>query len=280
MRAVKQGENGMERIEGRTAFVTGAAGGIGLGIAEALIATGAKVVLADLDQREVERQAERLGSSAAPFVFDVTDRAAWREAQVFAERWGGPVDILVNNAGVGPDMQPLADMAPENFDCLLRIKLNGSFNGVHTFAPSMRERGIGHVVNTASMAGLTITARLGAYTTAMFGLVGMSEVLRAELAPYGVGVSVLCPGRVASRLADTTRVITGVALPTAETPSRVPMPASSSLRVLEPGVVGQMVVEAVRADELYILTHGEYAELVEARGARLIEAFSRVPRHG
>jgi len=266
----------MEKIEGRTALVTGAAGGIGLGVAEALLRAGARVVLTDVDHNELERQAQRLGPSAAAFVLDVRDLAAWAQARAFAESWSGPVDILVNNAGIGPDVQPLADMRPESFDLLLRIKLNGSFNGVHTFAAGMRDRGLGHIVNTSSMAGLTATPRLGAYTTAMFGLVGFSEVLRAELAPFGVGVSVLCPGRVASRLMETTTAIAG---PRPQGPNSAPV-TSASASTLEPGVVGDLVVEAIRADHLYIPTHGEYAEAIDERSRRLAEAFRRTPRRG
>jgi NAD(P)-dependent dehydrogenase (short-subunit alcohol dehydrogenase family) len=236
------------------------------------------VVLTDLDREELERQTRRLGPKAASFVLDVADRLAWPEARRFAEAWGGPVSILVNNAGIGPDLRPLTDMSGEGFDLLLRIKLNGSFNGVSTFAPGMRARGEGHIVNTASMAGLTAAARLGAYTTAMFGLVGMSEVLRAELEPYGVGVSVLCPGRTESRLTETTRSIIGEAHPPMQDTDVLPMPASPSKGMIPSRAVGDMVVEAIRANDLYILTHGEYAQIVEQRCRRLAAAFQRSPR--
>src|SRR5690606_20751015 len=255
----------METIEGRTALVTGAAGGIGLGVAEALIEAGAKVVLADLDGPELERPVDRLGASAVGLVLDVAARGAWPEARRVGEAWSGRGGILVNNAGIGPNLPPLADMAPEVFDLMLRIKLQGSFNGVQTFAPGMRERGFGHIVNTASMAGVTATARLGAYTTAMFGLVGMTEVLHAELAPYGVGASVLFPGRINTRLGQTTRAISPQAAP-GEISGPLPLPVSPSLSTLEPREVGDLVVQAIRDDELYIFTHGEYDALIEARG--------------
>jgi NAD(P)-dependent dehydrogenase (short-subunit alcohol dehydrogenase family) len=269
----------MTSIEGRTALVTGAAGGIGLGIAQALIAAGAKVVLSDLDRDELELQVDRLGPNAVGYVLDVADRSAWPDAKRFVEARCGPVDILVNNAGIGPNLQPLADMTPEVFDLMLRIKLNGAFNGVHTFAPGMRDRRVGHIVNTASMAGVTVTPRLGAYTTAMFGLVGMTEVLRVELEPYDVGASVLCPGRVLSRLGETTRAISPQASPT-EISGPLPLPTSPSLSALEPRAVGEIVVDAIRANELYIFTHGEYDEIIDKRGRRLLEAVRRTPRRG
>lgn len=270
----------MERIEGRTAFVTGAASGIGLAIAETLISAGAKVVLSDLNASELRTQAGRLGSRAASFALDVVDRDAWPEARNFAEAWGGPVDILVNNAGIGPNLQPLVDMNPHAFDQLVGIKLDGAFNGIQTFGPSMRERGVGHIVNTASMAGLTVTPRLGAYTTAMFGLVGMSEVLRAELAPFGVGVSVLCPGRIVTQLAATTRAVTGESNPASQPYDTTPMPSSPSRAALDAAVVGALVIEGIRRDEPYILTHGEYLEIVERRSQALAAAFRDVPVRG
>ncbi|MDB5446866.1 MAG: family oxidoreductase [Phenylobacterium sp.] len=268
----------MERIEGRTAFITGAAGGIGLAVAEALLAAGARVVIADRDEPELIRQAQRLGPNAAAFVLDVTDRDRWAEARRFVEARLGPLDILVNNAGIGPDLQPLADMAPATFDLLTAIKLNGTFNGVHTFAAGLRERGEGHIVNTASMAGLTASARLGAYTTAMFGIVGLSEVLRAEMEPHGVGVSVLCPGRVLTRLGETTQAITGAARPAQ--PAGGGASVSPSRSALEPAVVGEAVLEAIRANRLYIVTHGEYRDLVDQRCRRVVSAFDGVPQRG
>jgi NAD(P)-dependent dehydrogenase (short-subunit alcohol dehydrogenase family) len=261
------------RIEGAFAFVTGAAGGIGLGISTALVAAGAQVVLADRDAAAVTQAAERLGERATGIVLDVTDRAAWTEARRVAEAWGGPVDILVNNAAIGPDLHTLVEMTPDTFDLLVRIKLNGSLYGVQSFAPGMQARGCGHIVNTASMAAVTATAMLGAYTTAMFGLLGFSEVLREELAPYGVGVSALCPGRVASRLAETTREAVAMTPPSEASLERVPLPVSPSQVVIEPQDVGKMVLDAIRSNAQYVFTHGEYYAAVERRMHAVLDSF-------
>jgi NAD(P)-dependent dehydrogenase (short-subunit alcohol dehydrogenase family) len=270
----------MENIAGSTAFVTGAANGIGLAIAEALLAAGARVVLADIGRADLESQVERLGANARGFVLDVADRGAWDSARRFVEDWSGPVDILVNNAGIGGDTAPLTDMSGDSFDLLLRIKLNGTFNGVHTFVPGMRDRRSGHVVNTASMAGLTVMPRLGAYTTAMFGLVGLTEVLRSELAPYGVGVSLLCPGRTRTRLSHTTAAINPAPTSLTDVDDVLPVPSSPSLSILEPEAVAAMVLEAIQADELYVLTHPEYADRVATRAAALADAFRLRREHG
>jgi len=255
-------------IKGATAFVTGGASGIGLAIARALAGEGARVAIADIHADWLDAA---LGDASGPeigTVLDVTDRAGWARARDQVEARLGPVDILVNNAGIGPDLNPLADMPPEHFDRLVAIKLTGTFNGIHTFVPGMRERRRGHVVNTASMAGLMASARLGAYTASKFAVVGLSEVLRAELEPHGVGVSVLCPGLTATRLAETS-ARAGV--------SKVSAGPSPARAALDPAIVGDLVVEGIRHNHLHIVTHGEYRPHVERRMARVLDAFDRVP---
>jgi NAD(P)-dependent dehydrogenase (short-subunit alcohol dehydrogenase family) len=249
----------VERIEGRIAFVTGGASGIGLAITEALLAGGARVVIADWSPERLEAESARLGPSVLAHQLDVRDRAGWQRAKQVAEEAFGPVEILVNNAGVAPDQNDLVDMPPEHFDLLVGIMLVGMFNGVHTFGAGMRDRGDGHIVNTASMAGLMASARLGAYTSAKFGAVGLSEVLRAEMESHGVGVSVLCPGLVRTNLGGG-----GGAMDAG----------------IDPSLVGAQVVEAIRRNELYIITHGEYGAVVADRAARIQKAFNEGPRRG
>jgi NAD(P)-dependent dehydrogenase (short-subunit alcohol dehydrogenase family) len=256
----------LERIEGRTALVTGGASGIGLAISEALVAAGARVALVDWDVAALERESARLGDATVAHRLDVTDRAGWAQVARSVEETFGPVEILVNNAGIAPDLNELADMPPETFDRLVGIKLTGTFNGIHTFAAGMRDRGDGHIVNTASMAGLMASAYLGAYTASKFAVVGLSEVLRAELESHGVGVSVLCPGMVHTNLAANS--------PTENERAEMPSGMESGI---DPALVGAQVVEAIRANELYIITHGEYGHIVAARAARLQRAFDAAP---
>ena len=255
-------------ITGAIAFVTGGASGIGFAIGEALHAAGARVVLADIDLDGARTAATRLGERAMALALDVTDRPAWEAARKAVEARFGTVSILVNNAGIGPDLQPLDTMPPGNFDRLVAIKLTGTFNGIQTFVPEMRQLGTGHVVNTASMAGLMASARLGAYTAAKFAVVGLSEVLRAELAPAGIGVSVLCPGLVATNLAATTER-EGIARPAINHPEQG----------MDARLVGEMVLRGIRENRLYIITHGQYLANVSARADRLAEAFADVPSH-
>lgn len=251
----------MQLLAGRNAFVTGGASGIGLAIAESLVEAGARVVLADWDEVALQREAERLGAAVFPQRLDVSDREGWQNAKQAAETAFGVVDLLVNNAGVGPDWSELVDMTPDHFDTLVAISLTGVFNGVHTFGAAMRARREGHIVNTASMSGLVPAARVGAYTAAKFAVVGLSEVLRAEMEPHGVGVSVLCPGSV------RTNFVSG----------QVPVePKFSGPNVaMSPHLVAKRVLEAIRLNELYVVTHPEHRRAVAERADQLLAAFDR-----
>ena len=253
----------MDRIEGRTAFVTGAASGIGLAITEALVASGARVAMTDWDESALNTQATRFGDAVASRRLDVRDRDEWSETARWVETTFGPVEILVNNAGIGPTIGSVAETTPDSFDQMIDIKLTGTFNGIHTFAMGMRDRGSGHIVNTASMAGLIASPQLGAYTAAKFGVVGLSEVLRAELARYGVGVSVLCPGMVRTNLAANAALATNA-----------PEDRDVSMADgIEASFVGDQVVAAIGNDTPYIVTHPEHRAMVAARGDRLLRAF-------
>ncbi len=246
----------MDNIVGRTAFVTGGASGIGLGIAEALIGAGARVVIADWDDTSLTSEAERLGPSAFPVHLDVTERSEWAEAKRLSEEAFGPVEILINNAGVAPDWNELVDMPEEHFDRLIAIMLTGVFNGVRTFVGAMRTRAEGHVVNMSSMVGLIGAARQGAYVAAKFAIVGFSETLRIELQPHGVGVSVVCPGRVRSNLlagnAPTHKLLDDG---------------------MDPSTCAAQMLAAIRQNDLYVITHPEHRSLIAARSERLLSAF-------
>jgi NAD(P)-dependent dehydrogenase (short-subunit alcohol dehydrogenase family) len=249
----------MERIEGRIAMVTGAGSGIGLAISNALLAAGARVVLTDIDAMSLGPVVSQLGPSASALRLDVTSRDDWSRAKEVTEASIGPVEILVNNAGLAPDWNELADMPPAHFDQLVAIMLTGVFNGVHAFAGNMRDRGEGHVVNISSMIGLIGAARQGAYAAAKFGVVGLTEALRAEMQPHGIGVSVVCPGRVRSNLLAGNG------------PSHLDPDEG-----MDPSVVADQVLRAIRQNDLYVITHSDHKSLIADRAARLLDAFDRV----
>jgi NAD(P)-dependent dehydrogenase (short-subunit alcohol dehydrogenase family) len=248
----------MDLSQAKHAFITGGASGIGLGIAQALAARGVAVTVADIDAAALDRAVASRGNRFRGQLLDVRDRDGWIRAKAEAEAAFGPVDVLVNNAGIGPDGAQIADLTYENFDRILGINLVGVFNGVHTFAADMRSRGRGHIVNTASIAGLFATAPgVSAYAPAKFAVVAMSETLHTEFAPHGVGVSVLCPGFVATNIIANTAKISGL--------------ATDYDGDMEPGTgmsseeAGEIVVRGIEADRLYILTHPEMWPVVEAR---------------
>jgi NAD(P)-dependent dehydrogenase (short-subunit alcohol dehydrogenase family) len=267
----------VDALAGKVAFVTGAAGGIGLGIARACVDSGMKVVIADIDATMLEDAAEdlrrRADATVMAVVLDVTDRARWAEVarQVAAEM--GPVQLLVNNAGVSTLGVPFEEVTPELWDRVVAINLTGVFNGMHAFVETMRGAGGGHIVNTSSMGGFFAGARLAPYAATKSAVVALSEALRHEFADSGIGVSVLCPGSVRTRLWRTSRAMRG--LPDRETPPPELTGGSADPSGMDPDEVGRRVLAGVRANDLYIFTHTRYREGMEDRHRRLLEGFDR-----
>jgi NAD(P)-dependent dehydrogenase (short-subunit alcohol dehydrogenase family) len=255
----------MNLNEARHAFVTGGASGIGLGIADALAARGIAVTVADIDEAALARLAGK--PNMRTVLLDTRDREGWARAKAEAEAAFGPVDILVNNAGIGPDGSALADVAPETFDRVIGINLMGVFNGITAFAADMRGRGKGHIVNTSSVAGLfAASPGTNAYSAAKFAVTAISETLRSELAPSGVGVSVLCPGFVMTNIIANTARINGEA----NDYDGGGFPPDA----LTPADVAQMVLAAIEADRLYIISSPELWPMVEGRHNAVEAAFT------
>lgn len=265
----------MKELAGKTAFVTGAASGIGRGIARALAGAGMKVALADIDAATLGAAAAELrglGAEAMAVPLDVTDRAAWAATAREVPAELGPVQVLVNNAGVSTLGLAFNDVTPQVWDRVVAINLTGVYNGIRHFLPGMRDAGAGHIVTTSSMGGLAGSALLGPYAATKAALVGLSEVLWHELAGTGIGVSVVCPGGVRTQIWRTSRAVRG--LPDTDVP---PDDASgqSARATMEADEVGRRVVDGILADELYVLTHPEFRPVVVDRHERLLRAFDR-----
>jgi len=272
-------EQQMKDLHGKVAFVTGGASGIGLGIAGAFVGAGMKVVLADLRQDHINeatagftRQAQSQNVHA--ICLDVTDRNAMAAAAEETERVFGNVHVLVNNAGVGI-AGPFKGITYADWDFGLAVNLGGVINGLQTFLPRIRAHGEGgHVVNTASLAALVpMPAQFVTYVAAKAAVVAISETIRGALAREGIGVSVLCPGPVKTNIHELAKnrpakFGVGDAFRQAEQAGAgVVFPS-----MMEPLEVGALVLKAVMDDALYIITHGEWRPMAEARHAALIAA--------
>lgn len=270
----------MKDLRGKVAFVTGGASGIGLGIASAFVAAGMKAVLADLRQDHIDEATaafRRSGRAASVHAIrvDVSDRAAMAAAADETERVFGKVHVVVNNAGIGIQ-GPFNGITYEDWDFGLAVNLGGVINGLQTFLPRIRAHGEGgHIVNTASLAALVpMPAQYVIYVAAKAAVVTISETIRGELAQDDIGVSVLCPGPVRTNIGELARnrpakFGVGDAFQRAEQAGATHVPFPS---MMEPAQVGQLVLNAVQNDELYIITHGEWRQAAEARHAGLIAA--------
>ena len=256
----------MELTPADHAFVTGGASGIGLGIADALLRRGVKVTIADINDESLAEVLATRDNGLRGVLLDVRDRHQWREAKEKAEEVFGPVTVLVNNAGIAPDGLELADSQPESFERIFAINFFGVYNGIVTFGSSIRSHGRGHILNVASMAGLSSErATAGAYSASKYGVVSLSETLRVEMKPHGVGVSVMCPGLVMTNLpANTARV--------AGKEARGVMPGG-----LDAGVAGEMAVRGIEREDFYILTSFDRDDPIRKRFEEQLAAFARGP---
>ena len=266
----------MDDFANRTAFITGGANGIGLGIARAFARAGARLALADVDAAALGAAKAELAKDTAveTFVLDVRDREAYARAADQTESRLGPVSLLFNNAGVALAI-PAEQMSYETWDFALGVNLGGVVNGIQTFVPRMRARsaqlGGAHVVNTASGAGLATPGAGFLYHTAKFAVVGLSEALRFELQDHGIGVSVLCPGPVATRIMHHTIRTQPASVARLETPMIEAVDAFLNSGV-SPDAVGEMVLRGVRENALYIHTDRIMELAIQARAKALLDA--------
>ncbi|MEN8162250.1 MAG: SDR family NAD(P)-dependent oxidoreductase [Myxococcota bacterium] len=268
----------MEQLEGRVAVITGGASGIGLGMARAFAGAGARLALLDVEKGALASAEKELGGRGAQVIAvrtDVSEPASVDAAAREIEAHYGRVHVLCNNAGVLLQ-RPLAECSAADWRWLLGVNLMGVVHGLERFLPGMRAHGEGgHVVNTASVAGLLALPGLGVYTATKFAVVALSETLRVELAPEGVGVSVLCPGGVRTRIHEAGR----------NRPDALGGPEPAAARSaatdaavetgMDPDRVGACVLRAVQRNDLYVLTHPEFREAVAGRTQGLLDAFDR-----
>lgn len=265
----------MKQLEGKAAFVTGGASGIGLGIALALKRAGMKVVIADIRQDHLDSAAEELGEDEVlALKLDVTDRAAYAAAADAAEARFGKLHLLVNNAGVGV-VGPVEQAAFGDWDWSLTVNLGGVVNGIVTILPRILAHGEGgHIVSTASMSGLMPHPGAVIYTTSKAAVIGMMEAMRGELEPKGVICSAFCPGAVATNIQDSgkTRPDRYADTGYAESDKRRQGSADFGHLFMTKEEVGERVRQGIEADELFICTHKEFLGGVADRAAAMVAA--------
>ncbi|GER23181.1 hypothetical protein NCCP1664_16770 [Zafaria cholistanensis] len=262
-------------LAGATAVVTGGASGIGRGIASTLVARGMNVVVADIDQAALDRAEDELGVlGVATDVTDADSVAALAE-RTMAEF--GAVHLVCNNAGVGP-MAPMNQLTLEDWRWMLEVNLWGVIHGVDAFLPLLeRNTDWGHIVNTSSMSVLAPPPKLGAYVASKAAVMGLTEVLAAELAAAEsvVSASVLIPGPVRTNIAASLRH-----RPATSNGALFDVDISGNgknFRFLDPEQVGELVVDAIGDRRLYIPTHGEWRLQAAERHHRIQSDF---PAHG
>jgi NAD(P)-dependent dehydrogenase (short-subunit alcohol dehydrogenase family) len=253
-------------IAGKTAFVTGGASGIGLEIGRMLMEQGANVMLADMVPERLKAAKADLGN-VETVLCDVADACSLKAAAKTTIETFGKVHIVVNNAGVSLGHTP-GDTPLEDWQWLVDINLMGVINGIEIFTPLIKSHGEGgYFVNTASMSGHLATPQLGAYTATKFAVVGLSESLRMDLEPQGIGVSVLCPGWVKT---DINKAHEGrpSGVEDDEQPSEaMQMVAEAVDNGLSPRFVAEWTVECMKAGRFYIFTHPSMRRWVQKRAA-------------
>ncbi len=269
----------MQDLEGRVAFITGGGSGVGLGMAKAFVAAGMRVAIADVRADHLEEATAELGGAVHAIRLDVTDREAFARAADETERVLGKVHVLCNNAGINL-FNDMADATYQDWDWVLGVNLGGVVNGVVTFVPRIKAHGEGgHVVNTASMAALVAGPGAGIYTTAKFAVHGLSDALRWSLLPHGIGVSMVCPGLVKSKIYESD-LIRPAELSTDVTPAD-----DEFMRILpglheagmEPDEIGEKVVLAIRENRFYVFTHPEHRDELREIFDETIAAFPDEP---
>jgi NAD(P)-dependent dehydrogenase (short-subunit alcohol dehydrogenase family) len=274
----------MRELAGRTAFVTGGASGIGFALAQAFAEAGMKVMLADIETDALAaavRSLHNLGPDVRGVTCDVTDPISVERAANMSYDAFGNVHVVCNNAGVAGG-GGIDDISLDDWRWVLDVNLMGVLHGIRTFLPHIRAHGEGgHIVNTASMAGLVSGLGFTPYSASKFAVVTMSEGLAMRLAPLGIGVTVLCPGFVRTRISESGRN-----RPDRYGPTRTPAPETPAGAFaaqiaelvqsgMDPSDVAACVLTAIREGDFYAFTHPQMRAEVEDRFAGILAAMNK-----
>lgn len=269
----------MQDFAGKVVFITGGASGVGFGMAQAFAEAGMKVVIVDIRTEQLTRaqaRLEQLGAQTLALQLDVSDRDAFARVADKVEATFGAVHVLCNNAGIGL-LGTIESAKYADWDWVLGVNLGGVVNGIQTFLPRILAHGQGgHILATASAAGLFSGVGSGIYTTSKMAVVGLMECLRGEVAQHGIGVSVLCPHLVRTdihlhaslrpdRFNDSGYARSGTASDFD--------PNKAMLEVgMDPLEIGRRVLRGIERNDLYILTHPEIEPIIRERFAAILAA--------
>ncbi len=275
----------MRDLAGKTAFVTGGAGGIGFALARAFAQGGMKVMLADIEADALQAAVESLQEISPDIrgtICDVADAASVERAAQATFNAFGRVHVVCNNAGVAAG-GGIDHISLDNWRWVIDVNLMGVLHGIKSFLPHIRAHGEGgHIVNTASMAGMENELGFSPYGASKFAVVSMSEGLAMQLEPHGIGVSVLCPSFVRTRIGESGRNRPGrygQSKPLDPASPAAAMVAGIATQIeagIDPATVAARVLTAIRENELYIFTHPGMRAKVEARFAAILTAMDRV----
>ena len=271
----------MSQFAGKTAVISGGAEGIGLSIAQALGDEKMNIVIADIDQENLQKagsELEAAGISVLTVALNVADEAQWQEVANQALARFGKIHMVVNNAGVGGDMGPIENQDKKGWQWALDVNLMGVVYGAKIMTPLIKKHGEGGwIVNVASMAGMGGVPYLGAYTATKAAVVALSESWAGELEEQGIHVSVLCPAFVQTRIHESERNRPVQYQPDeVRTSDKNSFPNSTKQMVesgIEVSIVGKRVVEALNDGEFYIFTHPNYRPIMQGRTAAIDAAF-------
>jgi NAD(P)-dependent dehydrogenase (short-subunit alcohol dehydrogenase family) len=271
----------MKDLSGKTAIVTGAASGIGLGIATALAEQGANVVLADIQKDALEQAAHALSGTnkrVMPIRIDVTQEQSVLDALARAEREFGKLHIACNNAGVPMHGTRLIDVSLRDWEFVIGVNMWGVIHGIRHFVPAILKHGEeGHVVNTASVAGVQNRrgTNQGPYSMTKYAVLSLSEALEIELEGTNVGVSVLCPGPIATNIARGARNRPDhMGGPQIRATDEATLSERLATTGLDPKRVGDRVVDAIRTKTFYAFVSAVPADVIRARHRRIEEALN------
>ena len=271
----------MKDISGKTAIVTGAASGIGRGIATALAGSGANVVMADIQKTAVEQAAKALSNTnkcVIPIQIDVTQEQSVIDALAYAESNFGKLHIACNNAGVPMHGTELKDVPPADWNFVIGVNVWGIIHGIRHFVPAILKHGEeGHIVNTASVAGFQNRrgTNQGPYSMSKYAALSLSEALEHELEGTNVGVSVLCPGPIDTDIARGARNRPDhMGGPQVRANDETVLAEKLATRGLDPKKAGDRVVEAIHNKSFYSFIGEVPADVIRARHRRIEDALN------